>query len=56
MMVYLIMAVLWLALTEYIFDVIGEKLTWEMKIINFLFFPIVFTISVYTFIKEFNND
>ena len=55
-MIYLIMAVLWLALTEYIFELIGEKLTWDMKIINFLFFPIVFTISVYTFIKEFNND
>tara|TARA_R110000803_G_scaffold126294_1_gene193775 strand:- start:649 stop:819 length:171 start_codon:yes stop_codon:yes gene_type:complete len=55
MIVYLLMAVVWLVITEYVFEVIEEKLSWEMKIINFLFFPIVLPVFIYIFIKEFNK-
>lgn len=55
MISYLIITVIWSAFTEKVFSKIGEDLSWEMKLLNFLFFPIIAPIFIYTFIKEFNK-
>tara|TARA_B100000780_G_C21071061_1_gene430987 strand:+ start:751 stop:924 length:174 start_codon:yes stop_codon:yes gene_type:complete len=55
MITYLIIATVWLAFTEFVFEKIGEDLSWEMKLLNFIFFPLVVPIFTYTFIKEFNK-
>jgi hypothetical protein len=55
MITYLLIAVFWSAFVKFVFSEIGEDLSWEMKLLNFLFFPIIAPIFIYTFLKEFNK-
>lgn len=56
MIEYLLVALIWGMITEFIFDVTEEKLNFQIRVINFLFFPIIFCIFTYYFIKEFNKQ
>ena len=55
MITYLTIALIWSVFTEIAFEFMKEELTWEMKLLNFVFFPIIVIASIYNFIKEFNK-
>jgi len=52
MITYLILATIWLAISEYIFEVVEEEFSWDMKVVYFLFFPIAALMFIYNFIKN----
>lgn len=55
MIVYFIIAIIWGVFTEWVFEVTDNEMSNILRILNFMFYPIVIPMFGYYFIKEFNN-
>jgi hypothetical protein len=55
MITYLLIATIWSAITERLFEGTGDIISWQLRIFNFFLFPISTILFTYTFIKEFNK-
>jgi hypothetical protein len=56
MVEYLIGALVWGIITEYIFEITRGEMDFHMRIINLVFFPFILCIFTYNFIVEFKKQ